>query len=167
MWIVPCFAGALLFAGVATSAAEDFLKNIAPLIAESCLDCHDSTTKTRLDFETLGENLSDPATFRQWLEVFDRAQKGKIPPPKKSRPDAELMQPALASLEKHLLLAGQATQEAQGRVPSRRLTRLEFGDSLHRSGSQATSRPARQKQIPSSYPPGRARGKTSMKLLVS
>ncbi|YCM44289.1 DUF1592 domain-containing protein [Verrucomicrobiaceae bacterium 227] len=127
LWIAPCLAGALLLGGVTASAAENFLKNVTPLIEDSCIDCHDSATKTRLDFETLGKDLSDPDTFRHWLKIYDRTHKGEMPPPKKPRPDAELMQPALASLEKHLLTASQATQTAQGRVPSRRLTRLEFG----------------------------------------
>jgi hypothetical protein len=110
-----------------TSAAEGFLEKINPLLEASCIDCHDADTKTRLNFESLGEDLSDPATFRQWVKVFDRTRKGEMPPAKKPRPDAEIAQSAMASLESHLLAADRATQQAQGRVPSRRLTRLEFG----------------------------------------
>jgi mono/diheme cytochrome c family protein len=127
IWIVTCIAGASLLVGAVTSVAEDFLEKINPLVEASCIDCHDDDTKTRLNFDALGEDLSDPATFRQWVKVFDRTTQGEMPPDKKARPDPGIAQPALASLERHLLAADRAAQKAQGRVPSRRLTRLEFG----------------------------------------
>ena len=92
----------------------------------SCIDCHDADTDTPLNFEKLGHDLSDAATFRQWVKIFDRVDKGEMPPKKKKRPDSVLKNSALAALKADLSAANLKEQAAQGRVAARRLTRLEF-----------------------------------------
>ena len=42
-------------------SGQDFKAEVAPLVKAACLKCHDGDTKTRLDFEQLGYDLSDPA----------------------------------------------------------------------------------------------------------
>ena len=99
---------------------------VTPLVEEHCIECHDWATDTRLDFESLGFDLTDPATFRQWEHVFDRAESGEMPPKKKKRPDSQLLQTALDSLRHNLLETNSTAQQRQGRVPSRRLTPTEY-----------------------------------------
>ena len=61
---------------------------VEQLIEASCIECHDAETKTKLNFESLGYDLSDADTFRMWERVYDRVQSGEMPPKKKPRPDA-------------------------------------------------------------------------------
>ena len=107
-------------------AAQSFAPDVEPLIDASCIDCHDAATKTRLDFEKLDHDLANAGTFRQWERIFDRVQKGEMPPRKKPRPAAALIEKALSSLGNDLRATNLKQQETNGRVPSRRLTRLEF-----------------------------------------
>ncbi|MBT22054.1 hypothetical protein CMK17_19205, partial [Candidatus Poribacteria bacterium] len=121
--IIPLFA--LPAHGQAFKAA------VSPLVEASCIDCHDADTDTQLNFEKLGHDLSDAATFRQWVKIFDRVQKGDMPPKKKKRPDKELKNKAMAALGDDLRTENLKQQSAtKGRVPSRRLTRLEFENTL-------------------------------------
>ena len=99
---------------------------VSPLVEAHCIECHDWATDTPLDFESLGFDLNDPATFRQWEHVFDRAKNGEMPPKKKKRPDPQLLQTALDSLRHNLLETNSTAQQSQGRVPSRRLTPTEY-----------------------------------------
>ena len=114
----------------ASAAAQTFEAEFAPLLEASCIECHDADTKSRLNFDALGHDLSDPATFRQWVKVFDRVHKGDMPPAKKPRPDPAVLAAAMDGLESDLLQANHAMQQSQGRVPFRRLTRLEYAQTL-------------------------------------
>ena len=67
---------------------QAFKAAVSPLVEASCIDCHDANTDTQLNFEKLGHDLSDAATFRQWMKIFDRVQKGEMPPKNKPRPEA-------------------------------------------------------------------------------
>ncbi|MDP7051945.1 MAG: DUF1592 domain-containing protein, partial [Verrucomicrobiota bacterium] len=105
---------------------QAFKAAVSPLVEASCIDCHDADTDTQLNFEKIGHDLSDAATFRQWVKIFDRVQKGEMPPKKKKRPDPVLKNKALTALEADLRTTNLKQQAAQGRVAARRLTRLEF-----------------------------------------
>jgi hypothetical protein len=83
-----------------------------------------------LNFEALGHDLTDAATFRQWEDIFDRVQNGEMPPQSEARPDSTELEKALGTLKTALLATNIAVQAARGRVPSRRLTRLEHDYTL-------------------------------------
>lgn len=104
---------------------------VQPLIDASCIDCHDADTNTPLNLEALAFDLEDPDTFRKWEKVHDAIVSGEMPPKKKKRPDPALLEPAQATLSQHLFAASAARQTAIGRVPARRLTRLEYEYTLH------------------------------------
>lgn len=108
------------------AVAQKFQAEIAPLIEAACIHCHEGGTVTRLNFEELDHDLANPATFRLWERIHDRVQKGEMPPEKEPRPAPALLQAALASLKRDLWETNLAQQRKQGRVASRRLTRLEY-----------------------------------------
>jgi hypothetical protein len=101
------------------------------LIQSSCIGCHDAETETRLDFTTLGEDVEDAETFRAWVRVFDRIQRGEMPPASAVQPSQEARAAALSFLEDRLRPVNLKRQQTKGRVPSRRLTRLEYEHTLH------------------------------------
>ena len=105
---------------------QAFKATVAALVEASCIDCHDADTDTPLNFEKLGHDLTDAVTFQKWVKVFDRVQRGEMPPKNKPRPETTLQAKALASLEADLIAANRKKQATQGRVAARRLTRLEF-----------------------------------------
>ncbi|MDE0739885.1 MAG: DUF1592 domain-containing protein [Planctomycetota bacterium] len=123
-------ASCCIFAG-AEMPAQGFKADVAPLVKASCIKCHDGDTKTRLDFGPLGYELSDPATFRKWELVFDRVDSDEMPPKGKTRPSPRLRRKALASLKRDLLKENLSRQRREGRVPARRLTRLEYEYTMH------------------------------------
>ena len=108
-----------------------FEASLAPLIERHCIDCHDTNTKTLLNFEQLGFVLDDEKTFTTWEKVFDRVSKGEMPPAKKKRPDKALLDSSLAALREDLHNTSAARQKQNGRVPVRRLTRTEYEYTMH------------------------------------
>ena len=118
--------GALL-AWVQPAEADE----IQPLIESSCIGCHDENTETRLDFTKLDRNFEDSDTFRAWVNIVDRIRKGEMPPASEPRPDAKTQAAVLTFLEKELFEVNRRQQAVHGRVPSRRLSRLEYEHTLH------------------------------------
>ena len=110
--------------------SQTFTDSVAPLIEASCIDCHDQDTKTRLNFSALNNDLSNADNFRTWVNVYDKASAGVMPPKKKSRPDPQQLEIALSSIKTALLKANITSQKEAGRVRTRRLTRLEYEYSL-------------------------------------
>ncbi len=123
-WATGSALAAMLVAG-ASGSAQAFESDVRPLLESSCLACHSNLILSSLDLTTTGFDLSDGATFRTWERVFDRVQRGEMPPPPMPSPDAAVVDPALAALDRALT---EANLEARGpqRTPLRRLTRLEY-----------------------------------------
>ncbi|MEM7233519.1 MAG: DUF1592 domain-containing protein, partial [Planctomycetota bacterium] len=115
----------------ASTSPRHFRSKFAPLIESSCIDCHGDDTKTTLSFASLKNDLSDAETFRRWERIFDRVERGEMPPKRKARPDVQQLQEAQNSLRTALHEASLAQQERVGRVPLRRLTNLEYEYTLH------------------------------------
>ena len=123
-WTTGAALAAVLVAG-ASGSVQAFESEVRPLLESSCLACHSNQILSSLDLTTTGFDLSDSATFRTWERVFDRVQRGEMPPPPMPTPEAAVVDPALAALDRALT---KANLEARGpqRTPLRRLTRLEY-----------------------------------------
>ncbi|MEM7477691.1 MAG: c-type cytochrome domain-containing protein, partial [Planctomycetota bacterium] len=100
--------------------------DLEQLIASSCLDCHDTNTETRLDFTKLERDFEDAAAFRVWVQIVDRVSSGEMPPQSEPRPDSKTQDAAMELLATQLVEANLRKQRHVGRVPSRRLSRLEY-----------------------------------------
>ena len=56
-------------------------QTVPPQIEQSCIECHDDETKKGgLDLTALKFDLADGATRERWVRVFDRVEKGEMPP---------------------------------------------------------------------------------------
>ncbi len=104
----------------------------APAFVEQhCVDCHDETVaKGDFDITALSFELSDRAIRDRWTRVFDRIEQGEMPPPKKSKITPEERSQIIDGLATDLVVAAQADVAANGRGPTRRLTRIEFENNL-------------------------------------
>jgi hypothetical protein len=112
---------------IAAAAPAQSLKSaVAPIIADRCIHCHDADTKTRLNLQSLGLDLTEPATFRQWVNVYDHVISGEMPPKSEPPFDPKQRESLLAVLKNSLRTANLDTQRQRGRVPARRLTRTEY-----------------------------------------
>ena len=116
-----------LLACVQSAEADE----VQPLIKSSCIGCHDENTETRLDFTRLDRNFENADTFRVWVNVVDRIRTGEMPPASEPPPDKQTQTTALTFLKTKLFKVNRRQQQTHGRVPSRRLSRLEFEHTLH------------------------------------
>ena len=111
------------------SAAALFPKETEAFLELHCFDCHgDGAAKGGLDLEKLGRDLADEATFSKWELIFDRVDKGEMPPAKvKDQPEpkelAEFRDSMFPRLEK-------AHAAAKGTV-LRRLNRREYENTMN------------------------------------
>ena len=114
-----------LWVASGVASAQSFEAAVTPLVEASCLTCHGDRTVTPLNLARLGFELTDHETFRAWEKVYQRLQKGEMPPPAAPRPDAAVVETALGSLKRALVDANLAARGNQ-RTSLRRLTRLEY-----------------------------------------
>jgi hypothetical protein len=95
-----------------------------------CVSCHDSNTKSGgLDLTVLKFDPADPETVGRWIKVHDRIAAGEMPPKKSRRPPAADVAAATKSLRDDLV-AAERTAAAGGRTRLRRLTRVEYENTV-------------------------------------
>ncbi len=111
------------------TVAQSFEDDVRPLVRESCVRCHGVRTVTPLNLVDLDDDLSDPQTFKTWEKVYERLERGEMPPAEAPRPDAASVDSALRSLGQALSAASLAARGEQ-RGPLRRLTRLEYAHTV-------------------------------------
>ncbi|MDH3582841.1 MAG: DUF1587 domain-containing protein, partial [Phycisphaerae bacterium] len=94
-----------------------------------CIDCHDDAEKKAgLSVESLKAAYSDPKLHRTWVRIFDRVREGEMPPKKApSKADRDVFLKSLGGA----LHQASLTQQKQGRVTIRRLSRAEYETTLH------------------------------------
>ena len=109
-----------------TAAAQSFEDSVKPLVREACVRCHGVRTVTPLNLVDLGYDLGDHETFKTWEKVYERLDRGEMPPATAPQPDRAAVDAALASLKTALTDATLVARDGQ-RTPLRRLTRLEYG----------------------------------------
>ena len=126
--LAPLSAAALLLLAGGVSA-QTFEADVAPLVEASCVRCHGERTVTPLNLGRLGFDLDDHETFNAWEKVFDRLEKGEMPPAAAPKPDPALVDVALGSLKEALTKANLAAR-GKSRTALRRLTRLEYAYTL-------------------------------------
>ena len=115
--------GGWLLSGVAS--AQSLEADVTPLVEASCLRCHGDRTVTPLNLARLGFDLTDDGTFQAWERVYERLEKGEMPPSTAPQPDGAVVETALGSLKRALVDANLAAR-GERRTPLRRLTRLEY-----------------------------------------
>ncbi len=131
---IPCsfvaiivVAGSVLLPGQST-VADEIYENF---FDAHCYECHDEDSADgNLDLTLLPRDFSEPAAFAQWVKVFDRIESGEMPPKKKERPSTGDRKGTLAILKKLLLDGEQKRIAKEGRTPLRRLTRVEYENTI-------------------------------------
>ncbi len=103
----------------------------AKFLEAHCYDCHDADThKGNLDLTALKQDFADAETFARWVKVHDRMESGEMPPKKKPRPPVAELTAVQSWLNESLAKADRARQDAEGRTGLRRLTRVEYENTM-------------------------------------
>ena len=121
----------LVLMTVPAAADELDVTRVTPLLKASCIACHDAETDTPLNLESLSTDVSNPDTFREWKKIHDRVERGEMPPASEPRPDKQLAVASINAIRSQLHKTSLKQQQTNGRVPSRRLTRQEYENTLH------------------------------------
>ncbi|MDH4455546.1 MAG: DUF1592 domain-containing protein [Verrucomicrobiota bacterium] len=105
---------------------------VAAFLDQHCVECHDADVKKGgLDLTSLTFDRLDGSTLKSWQHIFKRVRDGEMPPKKQPQPEKNEKDLFLAALNEPLLKTDQADIAANGRVRSRRLTRVEYEHTLH------------------------------------
>lgn len=108
-----------------------FAKEVRPLIAAHCLDCHGpDVQEAGLRLDTLSTDLHDEQALASWIRVHDRLAKGEMPPKDVARPPQAMVAKAVAGLHQQLQAVSRAQQQQQGRVVLRRLNGTEYENTI-------------------------------------
>jgi hypothetical protein len=110
----------------------------APAIAQPskyfdthCNSCHDERNKKGgLDLTALRFDPANAENFARWIKIHDRIESGEMPPKAKDRPPVADTTAALKSLHDILVKAEQTRLTADGRTRVRRLTRIEYENTV-------------------------------------
>jgi hypothetical protein len=116
-----------------TSGAEaaEISPAVRTFVQKQCLKCHDSEVKAgNLDLQTLTFEPDKPENFARWVKIFDRVESGEMPPKASPRPPKADMETALTALKQALVAADVAHSANQGRTSIRRLTRVEYENTI-------------------------------------
>lgn len=111
------------------ASAQSFEDHLKPLVRDACARCHGVGTVTPLNLVDLQYDLSDPEVFQTWARIYERLERGEMPPAAAPQPARERVDSALGSLKRALVDASVASRGGQ-RAPLRRLTRLEYGHTV-------------------------------------
>ena len=96
-----------------------------------CLECHDSVThKGGFDLSALKPAFTDADNFARWVKVHDRIASGEMPPKKQPRPAIAEVAAVSKWLHQSLLTADRARLDREGRTGLRRLTRVEYENTV-------------------------------------
>jgi hypothetical protein len=115
-----------------SASAAELGGKLEPMFDQHCYDCHDADAKKGgLDLVALKWKPDDAENLQQWTKVFDKVERGEMPPKKKERPPAEVSSTFLKTLQDELQTFSRHKQESEGRVVYRRLNRTEYVNTVH------------------------------------
>jgi mono/diheme cytochrome c family protein len=109
---------------------SDYGKQIRPLLARRCLECHGpEKTKGEFRVDQLAPDFTSDRVRERWLFVLKRVKAGEMPPKSKPRlPEREVRE--LSNWIGARVNAADAVRRAQGRVALRRLNRVEYENTV-------------------------------------
>ena len=122
-WPVAAFAD--------DDAPGSFARDVAPVLKETCLGCHNGTkAKGNLNLERLGDPTSIAAELATWGKVLQAVEDGVMPPADQPPLSDETSAHLVATLQSLISKAGCLVNPDPGRVTLRRLNREEYNNTV-------------------------------------
>ncbi len=134
--IVEVALVSLLGSAVSSVAAADKVEESNPTIVAKfvqghCFDCHSGKRpRAGLSLDKTPFKLDDPNNFLLWSRIVERIHKGEMPPKNYEKLTDDEKKKIVSSLTEALTSADLARQKMYGRSELRRLSRVEYANSL-------------------------------------
>jgi len=114
-----------------TVSAGEFPKEATAFIKTHCIDCHNAgTARAGFRIDLLTEDFTAGNNTNLWKEVMNKINSGTMPPKTKMRPDAKEAFAVASWVAKKLDETTKTAQGAGGRVPIRRMNRVEYANTI-------------------------------------
>jgi len=102
--------------------------SVGPFFKAHCVECHDGESKQgNLNLEQADFALQGRAATELWTRIYDRVERGEMPPADSPKPAAEETKRMLDALRPALAAADRAQRE----IVQRRLNRIEYQNTIH------------------------------------
>src|ERR1700722_12364463 len=125
------FAGIVLLFLSPCAHAAGLPKSTSAFIQSHCFDCHDAdSARAVFRIDLLTDDFTAGNNAGLWNEVMNKINSGQMPPKKKARPDAKEAFAVASWVAERLHETELAAQGAGGRVPMRRMNRVEYANSV-------------------------------------
>jgi len=123
---------ALMFPSYGASDADALPASVVEFFDLNCYECHnDVDQKGELDLESLRLDPTNSASMKTWGLIHDRVRDREMPPKEEFEVESDELRAFLRTFEQTLHDASKDRQEVVGRVRSRRLSRIEYENTLH------------------------------------
>src|ERR1700723_3630399 len=127
----PVFAIIVLLLLVAPGYAAGVPEPTRAFIQAHCMDCHDAdSARAGFRIDLLTDDFTAGNNAGLWNEVMNKINSGQMPPKKKPRPDAKEAFAVASWVAERLHETELAAQGAGGRVPMRRMNRVEYANTV-------------------------------------
>jgi hypothetical protein len=111
--------------------AAGFESVVQPVLAKSCLPCHNDTLASgSLNLAPFGRRESIAAERDGWERIIQKMRTGEMPPKGVPRPPAEQIKALIGLIEREFERADRAVPPDPGRVTARRLNRSEYSNTV-------------------------------------
>jgi hypothetical protein len=115
-----------------SAAAAGYATHIRPFLNEHCIDCHrGDSAKAGLRLDSLAPDFAAADKERVWVKVLERLEAGDMPPKKRSQPRQAERSQVVSWINDQLLEAERRAQAPRGSLALRRLTRLQYENTVH------------------------------------
>lgn len=129
--ILNCVAALSSSVAVSSVSAAEIPTHVKAFVDNHCIECHDaSTARAGFRVDLLGADFTAGNTAGLWNEVMHHINAGTMPPKKSARPDAKEAFAVASWVAEQLAETTRQAQGAGGRVPLRRLNRVEYANSV-------------------------------------
>jgi hypothetical protein len=129
--LLPGAAGASGGDPLSPESKAAYENAVKPFLQAHCLKCHgQEKTLSGLRLDTLGTDFLSGKTADVWREVYDRIGNRAMPPKKEPRPDAAASVKVTDWIIQELRTAEKRAKGMAGRIPTRRLNRTEYANTL-------------------------------------
>ena len=112
-------------------ADSEYPEIVATFLEKHCINCHDAdTARAGFRMDSLSADFTAGNNAGLWKEVMDKINSGEMPPKKKARPEAKEAFAVASWVAAQLEETTKRAQGAGGRVPLRRLNRVEYANTV-------------------------------------
>lgn len=128
--VFGCLAGGVLSVRAAASSSLTFARDVQPVLAEYCYDCHgDGMNKGSVSFDDFKSEKAVLEDKELWWRAYRNLRAGLMPPAHKPRPSAEETE-RIKSWIKSSVFEIDPDDPDPGRVTVRRLNRVEYRNTI-------------------------------------